>query len=65
MSTHLVKCFEKSQEQRALREELKIVRNDNKNLIKQLEDCKKTITDLQDKLENVAIKSGIPSNNIQ
>lgn len=57
LSTHLVKCFEKSQEQRALREELKIVRNDNKNLIKQLEDCKKTITDLQDKLENVAIKA--------
>jgi hypothetical protein len=57
LSAHLVKCVEDSHELIELREELKIVKNDNKNLIKHIEDHQKTIKELQDKLENVAIKA--------
>jgi hypothetical protein len=57
LSAHLVKCLEDSHELIQLREELKIVKNDNKYLIKHIEDNQKTIKELQDKLENVAIKA--------
>ena len=57
LSAHLVKCVENSTELIELRDELKLVKNDNKNLAKQLEDHQKTIQQLQNKLENVAIKA--------
>jgi hypothetical protein len=57
LSAHLVKCIENSSELIQLRDELKIVKNDNNNLIKQVFYQTQTIKDLHDKLENVAIKA--------
>ena len=64
LSSHLVKCMKQSKEVVELRNENQNIKKENIRLTKQLQDRNTHIKELEDKLENIALKAvSRPTNN--